>query len=44
MNIQQIREAVKSAFPGPKWARRVNNMSDQQVQAVYLRLKKNNEI
>lgn len=33
------REAVKSAYPGPKWAKRVDNMEDDQIVAVYMRLR-----
>lgn len=33
------REAVKAAYPSGKWASKVTKMSDQQVTAVYLRLK-----
>jgi hypothetical protein len=44
------REAVKRAYkgldgkPAPKWAKQVAEMSDQQVIAVYMRLKKQNKI
>ena len=33
------REAVKGVYPSKKWATKVNNMSEGQVIAVYLRLK-----
>ncbi len=39
MNISQKREALKGAYSGEKWIEKVNNMSDEQVQAIYLRLK-----
>lgn len=44
------REAVKMAYtgldgkPAPKWVKQVAEMSDQQVIAVYMRLKKQNKI
>lgn len=38
------REALKQAYSGPKWHKRVVEMSDAQVTAVYLRLKKQNKI
>lgn len=38
------REALKTAYSGKKWQKRVSEMSDQQVIAVYLRLKKQNKI
>lgn len=34
------RQAVADAYPGPRWAKKVEAMSDEQVVAVYLRLKK----
>lgn len=33
------RELLKKAYPNKQWARRVDNMSDSQVVAVYMRLK-----
>lgn len=39
MKIQQKREALKGAYPGKKWAEKVDNMSDSQVTAMYMRLK-----
>ena len=38
------REAVKRAFSGPKWGSKVDKMSENQVTAVYLRLKSQNRI
>lgn len=44
------REAVKGAYrnlngqPAPKWATKVNHMTDEQVTAVYLRLKKQGKV
>lgn len=44
MNIVQKREALKGAYPAKKWADRVDNMSDAQVTATYLRLKSQNKV
>lgn len=38
-DIEQKREYVIGLYPGPKWRKRVNKMSDQQVTAIYLRKK-----
>lgn len=35
------REWLKKAYPGPKWAEKVNKMTDGQVLAAYLRLQQN---
>lgn len=42
-NIRE-REALKKAYPSKKWADKVNKMSEQQVAAVYLRLKSQGKI
>lgn len=33
-----MREKVKSAYRGPKWAERVDKMTNAQVAAIYRRL------
>ena len=38
------REAVKSVYPSPNWARKVNNMSESQVVAVFMRLQRDGKI
>lgn len=38
------REAVKAAYSSQKWAHRVDQMSDSQVIAVYMRLKKQGKV
>lgn len=38
------RVAVTAAYPNTKWASRVKKMSDSQVTAVYLRLKKQGKV
>ena len=39
MNDAQKREFVASLYPGPKWKKRVAQMSDAQVVAIYLKEK-----
>lgn len=39
MATENLRESVKKIFKGPKGARRVDQMSDSQVTAIYMRLK-----
>lgn len=38
------RVAVRAAYPGERWSKRVNNMSDSQITAVYLRLKSQGKV
>lgn len=39
------RQLVKDAYNGsPKWAAKVDKMTDEQIIAVYFRLKQNNQI
>lgn len=38
MTISQMREAIKAAYTGEKWAARIKTMTDKQVAAVYYRL------
>lgn len=33
------RELIKAVYPNKHWAKRVDEMSDEQVIAVYMRLK-----
>lgn len=42
--INRQREELKKAYPGVKWAKKVNLMPPDQVTAVYLRLKAQNKI
>lgn len=44
MKVDKKREALKGAYPGEKWAEKVNNMSDAQVTATYLRLKNQGKV
>jgi hypothetical protein len=38
------REAVKGAYSGDKWLKKVASMSDSQITAIYLRLKAEGKI
>lgn len=39
MSIEQMRKAIKEAYPGADWPSKVDKMSDRQVFAVYDRLR-----
>lgn len=39
MNTEQMRAALISAYSGVAWKNKVKKMPEDQVQAVYLRLK-----
>lgn len=41
---EREREAIKAAYRSKKWIDKVNNMTIDQVLAVYLRLKAQNKI
>lgn len=38
MNIVDMRYVLSQAYPGPGWKKKVANMSDEQVVAVYYRV------
>jgi hypothetical protein len=38
MTTIQMRERVKTAYPGPHWKRKVNKMTDEQIIAIYYNL------
>lgn len=38
------RVAVTKAYPGDRWATKVKNMTDEQIAAIYLRLKAQGKI
>lgn len=44
MSTNQKREALKGAYKSKSWAKKVNDMSDDQVIAVYLRLQSQKKI
>ena len=44
MGNNDKREALKKVYNSRAWAEKVNKMSDDQVVAIYLRLKSQNKI
>lgn len=44
MTAFQMRDWVKSAYDGPAWKTKVNNMTDEQIVAVYFSLVKQGRI
>ena len=38
MSIEQMRAAIKKAYPSYTWDRKVDKMADEQVAATYNRL------
>jgi len=44
MDQKQVRETLKSMYPNKKWSTKVDDMSDQQAIAVYVRLCSQNAI
>ena len=39
-DLYYMRECVRRAYPGPRWAARVRGMSDNQVMAIYFRFER----
>lgn len=44
MNTHQKREALKSAYSGKSWSRKVDKMPEDQVDAIYIRLRNQGKI
>ena len=42
--IEQKREALKRAYSGVRWRERVDKMKDDEVVAIFLRLKQQNKL
>jgi hypothetical protein len=40
----KIRDEIKAAYPGEKWSKKVNKMADNQVLAIWFRLKKEGKV
>ena len=38
------RELIKQAYPNPTWAKKVDAMGEQQVHALYIRLRNQGKI
>jgi hypothetical protein len=39
MNAMHEREYLKAIYPNAKWIAKINRMGDQQVIAIYIRIK-----
>ena len=37
MNIEEIRASVKEMYPNPTWSRRVDQMDNDQVFAIFMK-------
>ncbi len=44
MGYPKEREAVKGAYRSLRWKKRIDNMSDNQVLAIYMRLRTQGKI
>lgn len=44
MQAYQMRDWVKSAYPGPNWMAKVDKMTDKQIVALYYSLIKQGKI
>ena len=44
MNAVDMRDWVKSAYPGPNWKKKVDKMPDDQIIALYYSLVKQGKI
>ncbi len=44
MSDMKEREQLKALYPSKKWAEKVDKMSESQVSAIYLRLKRQNKL
>ena len=42
--VERKRQALLSAYPGDKWAEKVKKMSEAQVIAIYMNLKRQNKL
>lgn len=41
---EQMRAAIKNAYPGPNWAEKVDRMPAKQVASIYIRLLNQNKL
>lgn len=44
LQISQMREKIREVYSGDSWAKRVRNMPNDQVIAIYYKLLKNGKI
>jgi hypothetical protein len=42
-NVNQMRQAIIAAYPGKSWKQKVNQMSDNQIIAIFSSLKEREE-
>ena len=40
MNVNRMRVRVAECYPGPRWAKKVQLMNDDQVIAIFFRFSK----
>lgn len=43
-DISRKRELIKQAYPSPTWAAKVNKMTDNQVIAVLMKLRRQGKL
>lgn len=44
MSIEQMRVEISKVYPGMKWRKRVQSMSDQQVLAIFKSFARNGKL
>lgn len=44
MSVDQMREAIKNVYKGPKWVRKVQTMPPNQVIAIFKNLQKQQKV
>lgn len=44
MSVDQMRDKVKEAYPGAEWKRKVNNMGENQIIALYYKFRNEGKI
>lgn len=44
MSVDQMREAIKNVYRGPKWVRKVANMPPNQVIAIFKNLQQQKKV
>ena len=44
MTIEQMRNALSQAYPGPKWETKVKEMNERQVVAIYRCMQEENRL
>lgn len=44
MTVEQMRMAISDCYPGREWSKKVDNMSDGQVIAIYRKFESNGKL